>query len=85
MQITVQTRAEAHAAQWERIQKDARAGKWGEFNFLRTLLVERASRENPDEGIGTSDINHMIFGLVSYREDATEAEVMGELIREVIG
>jgi hypothetical protein len=64
---------------WNRIQQDARDGKWGDFNMIRHLLCERAAAENPDEGIGSSDINHMVFGLLSGREDMTPQQVMEEI------
>jgi hypothetical protein len=64
---------------WNRIQQDARAGKWGNFNVIRSMLCEEAARENPDDGIGSSDVNHMVFGLFENREEMTPGETMDEL------
>lgn len=63
---------------WNRIQKDARDGKWGDWQDLRHALCERASERNPDEGIGSSDINHMVYGLVSSNEDMSPADALYE-------
>jgi hypothetical protein len=64
--------------EWNRIQDAARAGKWGDFSELRHALCERAAERNPDEGIGSSDVNHMIYGMFRGNEDMSPADALYE-------
>jgi hypothetical protein len=63
---------------WDRIQTDARNGKWGDFSDLRRALCDRHAEQHPDDGIGTSDVNHMIFGMLHGNEDMTPADALYE-------
>jgi hypothetical protein len=61
---------------WNRIQSDARSGKWGDFNELRRALCDRHSDEHPDDGISSSDVNHMVYGLFAGNEDMTPEDAL---------
>lgn len=61
---------------WDRIQTAARAGKYGDYQTLRRTLCDAHAEAYPDEGIGSSDVNHMIFGLFQNNEDCTPEDAL---------
>lgn len=78
--ITAEQRQAEFRVEWDRIQADVRNGKYGDFQLVRTLIVARYQSEHPDcEEIGTSDVNHMIYGYFRGNEETTWAEVWGDL------
>jgi hypothetical protein len=49
---------------WDIIQISARAGKYGDWMDLVYKLTTEFTEENPDQGISSSDINHMVYNYV---------------------
>ncbi len=49
---------------WDQIQEDARKGKYGDWQQLRRKLTDEQSEQYPDQGISSSDINHMVYNYV---------------------
>jgi hypothetical protein len=70
-------------AAWDRIQADARRGKWGDYSLIRNLICEREAQENPGGDIGSSDINHLLFGFFHGREDMSPTAAVSELMDEL--
>lgn len=65
-------------AEWDAIQNEARAGVWGDYWEMRRQLADEFSSEYPDQGISSSDMNHMVYQHVkSLRADEAYGLVTG--------
>lgn len=54
------------AKDWDTVQTGLRDGSYGDWPAIRQWISERWSEDNPDEGLGTSDVNHIAFGMVGH-------------------
>jgi|HubBroStandDraft_6_1064221.scaffolds.fasta_scaffold00174_24 hypothetical protein len=70
--MTVRAAQQAEATEWDTVQRDLRAGVYGDWQTIRHGLCTREARRNPDQGISTSDVNHMAFGWVKSGADHSD-------------
>lgn len=57
---------------WKQTQNDLRAGVYGPWEIVRSMLCAEASERYPDQGISSSDVNHMVYGWAKGREPLHE-------------
>lgn len=49
-------------SEWDVIQHSLHEGDYGDWDKIRSLLAAEHSAHYPDDGISSSDMNHMAFG-----------------------
>lgn len=49
---------------WATTQRELREGDHGDWDAIRVALCEEHSENYPDDGISSSDMNHMAYGAV---------------------
>jgi hypothetical protein len=52
---------------WKKTQDDLRAGVYGPWEAVRSMLAEAHSLNYPGDGISSSDTNHMAYGWAQGR------------------
>jgi hypothetical protein len=53
---------------WPAIQSDLRAGVYGDWQSIRSMIAEQFAEEAPGQGISSSDFNHIAYGMVRSGE-----------------
>lgn len=64
--------------EWATVQADLRAGVYGDWHEVRQAVVDRMIEEGHEE-IGSSDINHVAYGMVCAGDlvERGAAELLG--------
>lgn len=53
---------------WDEVQENLRNDVYGAWHNIRSYIAEKWSEENPGEGIGSSDFNHIAYDMVKSGE-----------------
>lgn len=64
--------------EWATVQADLRAGVYGDWHEVRQVVIDRMIEEGHEE-IGSSDINHVAYGMVCAGDlvERSAAELLG--------